>query len=129
MTDDTPDTALFLLLETSLHRPEVRSSPRLVGDLLADGFVEFGQSGRVFNRPTIIAALAGEATAADAGLPVVSDFSVVALAADVVLVTYQSTRPATETQAGRQTLRSSIWKRRDDRWQMAFHQGTVVPPA
>ncbi len=29
---------------------------------------------------------------------------------------------------GRESLRSSLWMHRDGRWQMQFHQGTLVPP-
>jgi hypothetical protein len=42
------------------------------------------------------------------------------LAPDVVLATY---RVVDETRK-QHTLRSSIWKLKDGRWQMVFHQGT-----
>ena len=34
-------------LEEALHRPEIRRSRKAVEGLLAEGFVEFGSSGRV----------------------------------------------------------------------------------
>jgi hypothetical protein len=48
------------------------------------------------------------------------NFEVHPLAPDVVLATYCSVN---ETRK-QHTLRSSIWKRIDGRWQMVFHQGT-----
>lgn len=127
MAIDEADFTLFLSLETSLHRPEIRSSPDLVGRLLADEFLEFGRSGRVYNRSVTIEALAAEDVSEPAPLPQVSDFSVTRLSHDVMLVTYKSTREPTENQEGRQTLRSSIYRHQEGRWQMIFHQGTPIP--
>ena len=85
--------------------------------MLDDGFREFGSLGRVWDRASILAALAVDDTPA----PDVGDVVGTALGPDVVLVTYRTTRP------DRDTLRSSIWRRRDARWLLVFHQGTVVP--
>jgi hypothetical protein len=85
--------------------------------LLDDGFREFGSSGRVWDRASILAALAVDDTPA----PDVGDVAGTALGPDVVLVTYRSTGP------DRSTLRSSVWRRRDGHWRLVFHQGTVVP--
>jgi hypothetical protein len=127
MAIDEADFALFLSLETSLHRPDIRSSPDLVGRLLADEFLEFGRSGRVYNKSVTIEALAAEDVSEPAPLPQVSDFSVTRLSHDVMLVTYKSTREPKGSQEGRQTLRSSIYRHQDGRWQMIFHQGTPIP--
>ncbi|MFN7091986.1 MAG: DUF4440 domain-containing protein [Allorhizobium sp.] len=127
MATDKANRAYFLSLETSLHRPEVRSSPDLVGRLLADEFIEFGRSGRVYNKAVTIEALAAEDVSGPAATPKVSAFSVNRLSPDVVLVTYKSIREPTESQEGRQTLRSSIYRHQDGRWQIIFHQGTPIP--
>ncbi|MFN7023436.1 MAG: hypothetical protein ACK4QP_02735 [Pseudorhizobium sp.] len=55
------------------------------------------------------------------------DIGAARLSHDVVLVTYKSMREPTESQEGRQTLRSSIYRHQDGRWQMIFHQGTPIP--
>ncbi len=47
-------------------------------------------------------------------------FEIHPLAEDVVMTTYR-VKDDTRMQI---TLRSSIWKRIDGRWQMFFHQGT-----
>ncbi|SFN06564.1 hypothetical protein SAMN05192571_11434 [Pleomorphomonas diazotrophica] len=123
-----PDMELFRVLELKLHRPEVRRSPDAVRALLADEFIEFGSSGRIYDKASIIEALAGEPAAEAALIPDVLDFAACPIAPDVVLVTYRSSRRP-DGAAARTTLRSSIWKLTDGRWQMLFHQGTVVPPA
>jgi hypothetical protein len=106
-------------LELLLMDPGVRRDRERVGRLLAPGFVEFGSSGRVWTREVMLELLAtGTFTT-----PQVEDFAFRLLGQDVVLVTY---RTVCTDAAGRQTatLRSSIWIRGSDRWQVCFHQGT-----
>jgi hypothetical protein len=105
------DIDQFYELETSLHRHEVRTSSSAVSKLLADDFVEFGSSGRVFNKPSIINSLKSEKE--DLKIKV-TDFKAEYLAENIVLVTYRSNT----------SLRSSIWKLINGQWQMIFHQGT-----
>ena len=110
-------------LEERLLLPDVRTSPDELERLLADDFVEFGASGRAFDRAAIIRALATESGFHAS----ISEFRVARLAAGVVLATYRLV--ADGSPAGRRhSLRSSIWVRRDDRpdgvWRLAFHQGT-----
>lgn len=127
MSAANSDLEFFRSLEQKLHRPEVRRSPDAVRALLADEFIEFGSSGRVYNKASIVAALAEESTAEAALVPDVHHFAVQAIAPDAVLVTYRSSRRYPDGASTRTTLRSSIWKLIEGRWQMLFHQGTVVP--
>ena len=107
-------------LETALHRREVRNSPAAVSELLAEDFTEFGSSGRIWNKTSIIHAMEKE----DSGPSVlVQQFLTRELAPDVVLVTYIAWRNA-DRDTKTATLRSSIWKLIEGRWQMVFHQGT-----
>nr|WP_242947776.1 hypothetical protein [Desulfosporosinus lacus] len=46
------------------------------------------------------------------------------LAPDVVLATYRAVKSNESREEMRNSLRSSIWKFLDGRWQMVFHQGT-----
>lgn len=126
MSADNPDLAFFRSLEQKLHRPEIRRSPDAVRALLADEFIEFGSSGTVYDKSSIIEALSEEHATAAALIPEVHHFAVQSIASDAVLVTYQSSRYL-DGAAKRVTLRSSIWKLIDGRWQMLFHQGTIVP--
>jgi len=101
-------------LEEQLLRPEVRTSPELVAALLADEFTEIGSSGRVYNKQQIIDRLQRERWSGPQAT--VRDFSARLLAADLIFVTYSIIES--------QTIRSSIWKLTDGRWQIVFHQGT-----
>lgn len=109
-------------LEEDLLRPEIRSSRTELEARLAPDFLEIGRSGRVYDRAALILALASEG---DAGSAVarVEDYSVRLLTPNVALATYRMAPPAT-VGASAGTLRSSIWLREGDAWQMVFHQAT-----
>jgi hypothetical protein len=110
-----PDIAeLIRRLEERLLLPEVRRSARRVGALLAEEFREIGSSGRIFDRQQIIDQLRHEPAGQSRGT--ISDFTARELSDSVVLTTYR----VIETR----TLRSSIWKNINSKWQMVFHQGT-----
>jgi len=105
----------LLLLEKQLLTPETRTSIEELNELLADEFFEFSSSGRVWFKKDCID---------DGGLTVYNmslyDFEIHPLAPNVVLATY---RVKDETR-NQHTLRSSIWKNNNGKWQMCFHQGT-----
>ncbi|WP_308257776.1 nuclear transport factor 2 family protein [Pseudonocardia lacus] len=102
--------------ERRLLDPAVRRSPDAAGHLLDPDFREFGAFGRVWDRDSVLTAMAGE----DAPPPAVDDIAATRVCVDTVLVTYRARR------ADRTTLRSSLWRRRDGGdWQLYFHQGTV----
>jgi hypothetical protein len=109
-------------LEEELLAAEVGSSPEKLADLLADDFIEFGRSGRVYDKRQTIEALVGEAGGPEAAERAASHFHANELAEGAVLLTYRSTRH--EASGATHSLRSSIWAWRDERWQMVFHQGT-----
>lgn len=117
---NTKETAYFFDLETSLHKSEIRRPPEAAAVLLADGFIEFGSSRRIWNKASIVESMRKEEP--QEREIIVEDFVAEELARDAVLVTYTSrTSTATATQS---TLRSSIWKSIATKWQMVFHQGT-----
>ncbi|CAN7200051.1 DUF4440 domain-containing protein [Rhizobium rhizogenes] len=60
MLTSAPSLEEVQSLEEALHRPEVRCSREAVERLLAEGFVEFGASGSVYDRTTIIDLLVHE---------------------------------------------------------------------
>lgn len=82
--------------------------------LLHEDFREFGTSGRVYDRASIIEALlAGDGASANA-----FDFKAVSLSPNVVLLTDRTDTPS---------LRTSIWSRGPDgAWRLRHHQGTRV---
>ena len=107
-------------LEEDMLQPEIRRSPEAVASLLTDDFCEFGSSGRIFSKSEILEALRTET----GGQISIADFFLRSLTAETALVTYRAIRRAGAHQAGRTSLRSSMWVLRDGRWQMLFHQGT-----
>ena len=105
-------------LEESLLLSDVRKSKRLV-ELLADNFVEFGSSGRVYTKADLVATLQAEC-------PVVqstAEFHVEVLAPTVALLTYRIHR---HSPTPVHTLRSSIWRLHGSQWRMVFHQATLT---
>ena|SRR5437016_1219558 len=117
MPDDADRRAFFLDLETSLHRRSVRNSPDRVAALLTDDFVEFGRSGRAYDKLRTIELLSGDDNEL---MPEVRDFQLRSLSHNIVLVTYRSGR------GEHFALRSSIWQLNGGKWRMTFHQGTAT---
>ncbi|HEV2505203.1 MAG TPA: DUF4440 domain-containing protein [Mesorhizobium sp.] len=115
------DLDLIRGLEEELFKQAVRASPAAVGALLADDFVEFGRSGRVYDKREIVLSLAAEGSDPPLELAA-SGFELKSLADDVVLLTYRTRR--LDGDRALHTLRSSIWKFSDGAWRMMFHQGT-----
>jgi crotonobetainyl-CoA:carnitine CoA-transferase CaiB-like acyl-CoA transferase len=114
------EVALVVDRELRLLRPAVRRDPELVDALLDPGFVEFGASGRRWDRAAMVAAIGAELT--DGTEPEVSEVDAQRLAADLVQVTYRTDRP------GRSVRRSSLWRKDSGGdWRLCFHQGTPVP--
>jgi hypothetical protein len=115
-------------LEQALLDPLVRRDRQQVSALLADDFLEFGSSGRVWTRAEILDLLGTEGYQP----PLMQDFACHWIAEGAVLVTYKAVRVVTASDgptSGRrsETLRSSLWIRENEGWRVRFHQGTRVP--
>ncbi|WP_077618177.1 DUF4440 domain-containing protein [Bacillus sinesaloumensis] len=87
-------------------------------ELLADDFLEFGSSGKPYDKEALLTAVKGINT--NSIKYTVTDFKINLLTSDVLLATYKTFRHNDTKYA----LRSSIWKKRQDKWQIVFHQGT-----
>jgi hypothetical protein len=112
-------------LEEQLLQPGIRKFAEEVAALLDDDFVEFGGSGRIFDKQQVVEALRAES-------PVrlsLTDFKAVLLAPDVALAPYRAIRYGDSAEPPIHSLRSSIWKLVEDRWLMVFHQGTPTGEA
>jgi hypothetical protein len=123
MQAECSEAALLRQLEERLLHADVRKSAQALADLLADDFIEFGSSGRVFNKRQIIESLQHE----PATPRTLMDFRTSVLAPGVRLVTYRAIRHGGADGQPMYSLRSSIWKLIAGRWQMVFHQGTPAP--
>ena len=95
---------------------EVRSSPDAMLALLAEEFVEFGSSGRIFDRATVLASVSGQ----PAFQSRIDEFAVRALAPGVALATYRLSAWSESEGNARVTLRSSVWVQRAGRWVMVL---------
>ena len=101
-------------LELSLLDPSVRQSTEQLNELIVDDFVEFGSSGKIWYKQDCLELEENYRKFC------VTDFEIKKLSIDVILATYKTTENLITT------LRSSIWKKYDDRWRICFHQGTKV---
>ena len=104
-------------LEESHTSMTVRTSKEKLGELLANDFFEIGSSGFMYDKQECL----------EAGVVLTEmtlhNYEIYPLADGVVLATYF----IVDTTRNRNTLRSSIWKFIDGRWQLYFHQGTITP--
>ncbi|UWQ91757.1 DUF4440 domain-containing protein [Rhodobacteraceae bacterium M382] len=100
-------------LECELLDPVVRADPVKMHRLLADDFVEIGQSGRNYDKSGVIRMLAAASTSPQSVSIV--DFEARSVGPGLVLATYQI--------AETKVLRSSLWRLSGQNWQMVFHQG------
>jgi len=101
--------------ELALLDPFVRADADRVRAHLHPDFVEYGASGRVWNRASITSVTSERTEPITA-----SDMHVRRLGPDAVLLTYRS------EVSGQRALRSSTWVREPDSdWVLLFHQGTA----
>jgi hypothetical protein len=106
--------------EEALLDPSLRRNRLRVSELLAEDFLEFGSSGRVWTREQILDLLETE----DYQPPAMEDFKCAMIARGVALVTYRTVRTNPHTGERAATLRSSLWTRESGTWRVRFHQGT-----
>ncbi len=111
-------------LENSLLQPEVRKSAEKIAGLLADDFIEFCSSGKVYKyeRGDFFA----DGTNIDALKWEIEDFSVDLIANDIILAKYKVIKYSELEENKKYSLRSSIWKCTNSEWKMIFHQGTLT---
>ena len=108
-------------LENRLMQPEVRNSETELDELIADDFIEFGSSGRIYDKSLIIDTLKNSEEYKNSMI----DFYVQELSKEISLVTYGAVRENSDG-VKYYSLRSSIWRLRNGKWQIVFHQGTAL---
>ena len=105
--------------ELALLSGAVRGDRTSATLLLHKDFREFGASGVVWDRESVLDMMEAEAAEGRVDVKAV-DLVATGLGPGVVLVTYDSVTPT------RRAHRSSVWLREGGRWQVRHHQGTVV---
>lgn len=93
-----------------------------LGTLIDDEFIEVGSSGVHYNKTDVIQWLSIEDQSIRSG----TDFLARSLANNLVLLTYTSHIQDTPGAPIKKALRSSIWRKQNNIWQMVFHQGTPM---
>jgi hypothetical protein len=111
----------LLELEQQLADPALRRAAYSLVDLLAEEFVEFGSSGRIYDKLQTLKALR-EQTPRNVSI---EDFRASRLAEGAALATYRALVHREGKPPG-ESLHSSVWLRRNGRWQMLFHQATAM---
>jgi len=112
----------LLELEKKLLDPALRRTPEMLSPMLADNFVEFGSSGRTYDKKQVLYQLSRQLPAQ----LTIEEFRVVELALDAALVTYRARAESADRKGEKYSLRSSIWIQHTGQWQMMFHPGTLV---
>lgn len=120
MSSERDDT--LFELEQRLAQVGRRLSAEDASSLIAEDFVEFSRSEKVWSKAEITAAMSRWAPIER----IVEDFTVRELGASVCLATYKSIGVARGKPKPPYLLRSSIWQYTGERWQIIFHQGTGV---
>lgn len=110
-------------LEEELWREETRFDAAYMERVLADDLIEFGRSGRVYQRSDGLA-VSRQPIQAVIPLP---ELTIRPLSANIALVTYNS--HVTYDGVVQKAHRSSIWSRTSDGWVLRFHQGTPYEDA
>ena len=103
-------------LEERLLHPDRETNRNELTSLLAPEFKEFCTSGRIFN----IGQLANALLTTTPRAATMSHFYVTPLGENSALATYHITTSNSTSH------HSSIWVKRNDHWQMLFHQGTIA---
>lgn len=114
------DYAKLKLLEENLWKTDFRFDVSKMDKVLALDFFEFGRSGKIYQRKDTLSINSQK-------IPCVfplTDLNIRLLNENTAQVTYISVVNYLESKE--KSLRSSIWSRLDNRWQLRFHQGTPL---
>ncbi|TWG08442.1 DUF4440 domain-containing protein [Saccharopolyspora dendranthemae] len=112
------ETEAVIAAELRLLEPETRRNGDAVRELLHPDFREFGQSGRTWDRDSVVDAIS------DSTEPIRAEgIRSTRLGPDTILLTYTAHR------SGSASLRTSIWVRSDQTWLMLHSHGTTTAPS
>lgn len=120
--DDT--ISILRDLEIELHQFSTRNNPERLDELLHGSFVEFGRSGKRYDKAGILELLSTEADHGPA--PWSQDYALSQLTEELAQITYRSAHINDAGELSRHTLRSSLWQKVGGKWQVRFHQGTAT---
>jgi hypothetical protein len=113
----------LMQLEHSLLSQDTRRDAAAISRLIAEDFIEFGASGSIWTKAQVVEQLPQQPFTQRT----TSEFSAKPLSEHTVLVTYRCHNLSADRQSSTHSLRSSIWRKRGEEWEMVFHQGTPIP--
>ena len=116
--------ALIKGLEEKLLRTDVRKNPDILDELLSEDFEEIGSIGRTSSRAEVVNWLVTKEKDIEW---TVNEFRIRELSPDLVLAIYRADKKNKTNIQSAGSIRSSLWKKNGNRWQMIFHQGTKIP--
>ena len=108
-------------LEVSLHRPEVRSNPKKIIQLLHKDFREVGYSGSTYDLLAILNDLADNNS--ESQLIWSQEYEFTHLSSEIIQVHYLSAHLQND-ELTRHANRTSIWVKQGTEWLLRYHQGT-----
>lgn len=111
----------LLSLEKRLLMPEIRKSGEELEELLSDDFIEIRSTGVLADKKKSIMELKNQPLTRYE----LSDFCCKVLSSDVALTRYKIKKSGSYLKEKVYTIRTSIWKRINNKWQMVLHQGTM----
>jgi len=108
-------------LEVETHQPHVRADRRKLERFLHPDFFEVARSGDRYSRDSVLAEFSNHPPSYRVWS---QDFRLELLTAGLALLTYRSAHVGDDGALERHTLRTSLWQRTAQGWQLRFHQGT-----
>lgn len=114
----------LLNLEIELHQHDTRSNLSRIDQLIHSSFIEIGYSGNTYSKKEILHLLLSEA---EPTYTVWSqDYQFIELSKDIVQVIYKEARVDEQGKLSRHVIRTSIWQKELDNWQIRFHQASPI---
>ncbi len=108
----------ILKYENDFFKKEFCDNIQNLNNRIHDEFIEFGKSGQVFDKNSIIIYLNNLDSNRDIEI---EDFEIKRLKDDLIIANYISDEKEEDIEA----LRTSIWIKDNSGWKLFFHQGTV----
>lgn len=113
--------------EPIFHNDPPGADRAYLESLIAEDYFEVGGSGRIYSRDRVIETVVDRYDREEPAVPYeVDEFAVRVIAPNTFLATYTLSQP--DGHETRVTRRSTIWSNAAERWQVVYHQGTVVAP-
>lgn len=106
--------------EPIFHQREFGTNREDLLKMTADDFWEIGASGKIYGRDFVIETLLERYKAPEPDDWSCTDFSIRPLAENLYQLNYVLQQP------DRRTRRTTLWRKKDEVWQIVFHQGTVM---